>query len=320
MKRIISILLCTAFVLCLACTRAPKTDGPTAEATGVSMIVVDPVPETTPAVQETEAPAADTPAPEPTAEVVPDLSMLPISFRIDWDREESRLITFDIDFDGEEETISYSVDKENGTTTIFMDDQPLVFTESCILEKIIFIDLDPETPWANMLVTIDWASDDYVTTEVHPENGTLVKGVEREYITLDEDGTLISFERTDLLGTKDGWRHVIGEQLEAKSEWLACDPLTKNDLTVDREWSIELGKLLHATRDIECTIDGAPAVIPTGSYVYMLRFNEARTLVEVQIEGGSTAMLSIGRIPDEWTYLIAGVPQDDCFDNIFYAD
>ena len=117
MKHVISFLLCAAIVLCLACTGA-KTDAPSAEATGLSMIVVDPVPETTPAggddhgapvltdppAQASQTPTPDTPAPDP--QVAPDLSMLPIAFHIDWDRTEQRLITFDIDFDGEEETIS----------------------------------------------------------------------------------------------------------------------------------------------------------------------------------------------------------------------
>jgi hypothetical protein len=202
-----------------------------------------------------------------------------------------------------------------------MNDVPYEFDFGNDLDRIIFVDLDPETPYANILIVIDMASSDYLTMEVHPENGALVKGVEKEdLVTLREDGVLLSHERTDLLGTKNGTRPVSGEQLTPDSEWLECRELTKSDLTTDRKDSIEYGWLLHASRKIKCTIDGKATEIKKGSYVYVKRYHESERLVEVCTEDGKVALISVDYDPNEYTFTINGYPQDKVFDNIFYSD
>jgi hypothetical protein len=285
-----------------------------------------PVPETEAPTPEPEAetptpPATEEPTPAPATPYAPDLSLLPQQYQVhDASLTEDVLFRFDVDFDGEEETISYRLDFDDDTTYIVVGDQEVAFTESSMFDRAILIDLDPETPWVNLLVVIDWASDDYVTTEVHMEDGKLVKGVEREDVYLAEDGILRVSERTDILGTNSGSRIVHGEKLESDSEWFECRKLTKNDFTVDRKINIECGILLHSKRKIKCKIDGNAATLKKGTYLYMTRFHESRQLIEVCTEDGQIALITVDYDPDEYTYTINGYPQNKVFDNICYAD
>ena len=112
----------------------------------------------------------------------------------------------------------------------------------------------------------------------------------------------------------------MGEELLHVSDWLDCRVPTKRDWTTDRQECIDSGFLLHAVRDVEATVDGKKANIPTGTYLYVVRFNEARTLVEVCTEDGMHALIPVEFLPEDYTYLLSGVPQDDLFDNILYAD
>ncbi len=334
MKKLALLLLCLTLLLSAACapkeeptptaapspeTEAPATAAPEQTPDPV-VTVVTPEPDDVPTIPPTEEPTEE-PTEAPATPYAPDLSLLPIEFPIDEYRQEGNLITFDIDFDGEPDTISFAVNEETNRATVFMNDAPFEFDYGNNFDRIIFIDLDPATPYANILIVIDMASSDYLTMEVHPENGALVKGVEKEdLVTLREDGVLLSHERTDLLGTKTGTRPVSGEDLTPDSEWLDCRELTKSDLTTDRKESIEYGWLLHASRKIKCSIDGKATEIKKGSYVYMKRYHESERLVEVYTEDGEVALISVDYDPKEYTFTINGYPQDKVFDNIFYAD
>lgn len=339
MKKIAVLMLCLTLLFAAACTGgsgsepaesaapAAQTEEPGAapEQTPDSVVAADtPEPSDAPEPPATEEPTeepTEAPTEAPATPYVPDLSLLPIEFPIDEYRQDERLITFDVDFDGEPDTISLTVNEKTNTATIFLNDAPFEFDCGNDLDRIIFIDLDPETPYANVLIVIDMMSSDYLTFEIHPENGVFVKGAEKEdYVTLREDGVLISHERTDLLGTKSGTRPISGEELTPDSEWLECRALTKTDLTTDRKDSIEAGWLLHASRKIKCTIDGKATEIKKGSYVYVKRYHESERLVEVCTEDGKVALISVDYDPKEYTFTINGYPQDKVFDNIFYSD
>lgn len=317
MKRIAILLLCSVLPFCLACTgNAPQTGAP----------------ENTPEIieqQPAEATlAGETVQGEPTAAAAPAATPAPAFKTQVYDvyREvgssvsEAEMFRCDIDFDGKEEVISFRLDAESDTTAILIDDMEVLFDTSSQLTKVVLIDLDPETPWINVLVEIDWASDDYVTTEVHLENGQLVKGVQTGAIGVTEDGAVIVYGDSDFLGTKTFGSVATGESLTVDAEWFDCHHPSEEEIRDEFDVLVEWGDLLHTTREVPCTINGKPAKIAKDSYIYPVRINPSEGLCEVCTLDGITAIIAFTLEEDGWPYLIDGIPQDDYFEYILYAD
>ena len=192
---------------------------------------------------------------------------------------------------------------------------------------MILLNLDPASARLNLLVVYNTGSEDYETAELHMENGKFVRGpVIYAYCTYDGKTLRGSASQTDILGTKWGDRTYHGENLTPDSEWYVCDVIPDEIPSAsDREHLIDNGKLLHLVRDLPCTIEGADAVIPAGSYIYMTRWHESGTLAEIRTEDGTvTALVTVQSAdpndPEQYGYLIDGETQDTYFDNIFYAD
>ncbi len=321
MRKIILFALCLALLAGLACTKqGPK---PSAAATEPAASAEQPV--------ETASPE---PSPESILEIPIDLPTmepfdtaatgLPMAYNV-YDEvgvnvSEAEMFRCDIDFDGKEEVISFRRNEENNTTTILIDDREVLFDFSSELEKVVLIDLDPETPWINILVEIDWGSDDEVTTEVHLENGKPVKGVETGGIGITEDGSVIVYGETDFLGTKSFASVATGEKLTVNAEWYDLRYPTEDEIREEFDSLVEWGDLLHTTREVPCTIGGKPAMLAKGSYIYPVRINPSDMLCEVCTLDGITAVISFTLDEDGWPYLIDGIPQDDYFEYILYAD
>lgn len=254
------------------------------------------------------------------AEETPLSPALPVQIEIDMDEPDGDLFSCDVDADGTEEKFSYHLNEYGELVALYMNGEKLDIDPGFIPGHVILIDLDPATPWINLLVTVDTGSDDYVTTEFHPENGKMVKGAEKDGIWLQEDGTLRVYERTDLLGTKDGFRTVSGEALTPDSEWLQCSVPEPDDPAFDRNMDLEFGLLLHTVKRIYATSGGEPVVIEPDTFLYMTRFHESERLAEICTEDGLTALITADCLPERYEYLINWTPQDELFDNILYAD
>ncbi len=274
------------------------------------------------------------PTPEPVEEpTMQESSAVPSTFRF-WDYDEQNgyseapaegvLFVCDFDGDGTEDEIRYEI--HGSSVTFFVGRASIDVAFGAGLEQAILLDLDPDSARLNLLVVYNTGSEDYETAELHMENGRFVRGpVIYAYCNFD-DGTLYgSATQTDILGTKVGGRTYHGEDLTPDSEWFDCDVIPDGIQTAsDRARLIEWGKLLHIIRDLPCTIDGADAVIPAGSYIYMTRWHESGTLAEIRTEDGTTALVTVERAdpndPELYGYLIDGVMQYEYFDNIFFAD
>lgn len=317
MKRAILALLAVCLLCGAACIRIDIHMPETTAAPNPS--TQEPIPVTT------QAPAAATDAPtEPP--YAPDLSGLPLVFspyeKMEEGQAEALMFTFDLDFDGTPEEIRVFLDWENDDTVITDGTRSYTFENSAMLSHVFLIDLDPDTSYANLIVCVDEASDDYVTVVLHPEGNQLVAG-EKRYLYSVYDwgaGEILGYERTDFLGTRSGWRFYTGETLEPISDWQDCRTPSKEELTTEREMLIEMGILLHAATDMPCKLNGDPYSIAKGSYVYLLRYSDELGLAELCTEDGTHLDVSFTRNEDDWGYCIEGVQQDDCFDNLFYAD
>ena len=334
MKKIVVWLLCAVMLLCVACAEKPDagnepekseapvveqpTEAPTPEPAGEDP-TAEPEPTETPDQPATEEPEpTEAPTPEPAADLP---KIFDLYEDVGLDVSEAEMFRYDIDFDGKEEVISFRLDTEEDTTTILIDDQEVLFDTSSMLSQVVLIDLDPNTPYVNLLVEIDWGSDDYITTEVHMKDGKPVKGVETNGIRIDEDGRVIVYERCEFLGTRFFGCVAQGESLTAEFEdWYDCVIPTEEEIRDEFDMLVEFGDLLHTTREVPCTINGKNAKLAKNTYIYVLRINPGKQIAEVSTLDGKVAVLAYTIDEDYWPYRINGVPQDDCFDNILHAD
>lgn len=323
MKRLCTVLLCLCLLCSVGCTGLVM---PTNENTSEPIVIAadsnTPTPEPTAAQSE-----------EPTADPYhPDLDVLPQLFNawqdMEYDETEKEMFVFDWDFDGEEETIRVALNWEEGTTTIADGKRSITLDNGAALSNVILIDLDPSTPYVNLVLSIDEASDDYITFALHPE-GDAIAANEGKYIACSlnaETYEIVGYENCDLLGTDSGERVYAGENLTPVTEWLECWTPDAEELQNNRENLIEGGVLVHAVRDVPCVIDGDPDMIPAGSYVFRVRFHEDRDSIMVCLEDGRIAEIVFDGTESEdgeglcWPYLIDGVDQEQYFDNLFYAD
>ena len=305
-----------------------------------------PTPEPTP--EPTEAPTpepTEAPTPEPTPEPTPQMTygapqsfsptkaianeQLPVVYNMyemnPKGKKEAQMFTYDLDGNGKAEKISFKLDEKKNRTTITAGKRSIRLDEGSSLERAMLIDLDPETPYTDLVITIDMASDDYVTIVLHIEDGKLVRG-ESVYddIWLDENGVLERWEITDLLGSHGGWRSCHGEHFETDGEWLSTHAWTEEEIRQRIGDIGDYGFLLQLKRELPCTIDGQPAALPVGTILYMTRFHESRLLAEVRTTDGVTAVITFSQTEDETVYcpyLIDGIPQDDYFEyELLYAD
>lgn len=277
--------------------------------------------EQTATVAPTVAPAAaKTPQPEATPPAL--RSLLRYEFV---DLSEGQMFTFDLDQDGVEETFSYALRPDDQwATAISMDDDRIVLEDGDEPVWAEVVDLDPESPFYNLLIVLDYGSDSYGTVALHPENGQLVRGksVFGGYRIVD-DGLRFS-ERTDLLGTDFGYRTYRGDQLIPDSVWLDMKPPTEEELQGDLADLIEFGTVIYCAKPVPCVIDGQAATLPAGTCLYGLRFMdpEVDLVMEVRTLDGTVAQLLFYDDEDEphdpdriWT-----LEADEYFDNLFWAD
>ena len=225
----------------------------------------------------------------------------------------------DLDQDGVAEPVSFALRTDDWATAITWGKSTVVLESDEFVEAAV-LDLDPASPFYNLLVVVDYGSDSYVTVELHPENGKLVQGTIIGGSWMWEDDQLWFFQRTDLLGTASGKRTYRGDDLHPDSEWLTMAYIpTAEELTGEREDLIEFGTLLHTIRPVPCTIDGQPSLIPANTCLYRLRFREDDALMEVALLDGTVAQIASSLSEDDW-YLIDGRDMTEYFDNLFFAD
>lgn len=273
----------------------------------------------------TQAPeaAGEPEAVEAPASYVPEpLAYYRFYDQSEWENLASAVMfTFDLDQDGTAEDISFVLDREEWTTTIFWGDSSVVLEESDQLVEAAILDLDGESPFYNLLVVVDYDSDSYVTIELHPENGQLVKGTVIQGSWEWADNALWFYERTDFLGTDFGQRTYGKDALVPDSEWLTmCSIPSAEELETEMEDLIGFGALLHTVEPVPCTVDGQPDLLPADTYLYRLRFRAEDDLTEVCTVDGVVAQIACTVGEDGWPYLIDGQDVEHYFDNLFFAD
>ena len=352
MKKLTLLVLCFLMTMGLACTEyAPQSTGyetgmpedpfvteaedPTSETQTEDVIQTKP--EETAVETEPDPQAEATPAPtpqqtygapqsfKPTKAIKDD--QLPVVYRMYEmnPKGKKEMFTYDLNGDGKAEKISFKLDSKKNRTTITAGKIKITLKDGAELIKAMLIDLDPATPCTDLLITIDEASDDYITIPLHIEKGKFVRGETFTHsICIGDDGVLYREEGTDLLGTNIGWRSCHGEQFLPDDEWIDVSLPTEEELKNYKEHLGDFSWFLQLKREMPCTINGEPATLPVGTILYMTRFHESRLIAEVRTLEGVTAVLTFTEFEDEdnyWPYTIDGISQDDYFEyELLYAD
>lgn len=300
------------------------TAAPTPEPTAV------PTPEPTPEPTPTPDP---TPTPRPTPQMtygVPQSfkptktvknDQLPVVYNMyemnPKGKKEAQMFTYDLNGNGKAEKISFKLDYKKNRTTITAGKIKITLKDGAELIEAMLIDLDPGTPYTDLIITIDQGSDDYITVPLHIEKGKFVRGEEVYFaVGLGSDGILYREEGTDLLGTHYGSRSCHGEQFTPDDEWLDCHQWTEEEIKEEIKEIGDYSFLLQLKRELPCTIDGKPATLPAGTMLYMTRFHESRKLAEVRTTDGVTAVITFSDNEDEddyWPIKINGLDQQEYF-------
>ena len=351
MKKILSVIICMVMILAAAygCGKAGDSDAMSAhdqeikdeakvaeeikeeteEVIASEMPEVSSEPEPSPSEEQTATEGEGDKTEEESKEESSSISKeegtkLPLIFTPDWtqegDHSKGTFFTYDINGDGEPEDINYSLNDDAFSLEIFAGKDKICDIASSDIISAVLIDMDEESPFVNLLITVDMGSTDYATVEYHYEDGRYIEG-KTVYGSVDiEDGKLYLSEDTDILGTSGGRRRYAGDELMPMSEWLKAAWIPEEKDLKDEETRkslLELGFLLEAVKDIPCEIDGKPAYIPAGSVLYKLRFRGDGTAVEVQIENGKKALIWTEN--QEYQYYIDGKLQDEYFKYVGYA-
>ena len=318
MKRIVPLLLSLLLMGCVASV------APVRPVLGETVSSATASPEPDDAAGADEGTKADGRGEAPFSYVPAPLMQYLFFDQPDWeDLTSAVMFSFDLDKDGEEEDISFALDRDNWNTAITWGDSTAILDESDELVSVSVLDLDPDSPFYNLLVTLDYGSDSYVTVELHPTDGALIKGAAIQGYWDWEEGALWFYERTDFLGTDEGKRTFHGDDLTPDSPWLTmCYIPTEEELAdeEERELLIDGGILLHTILPVPCTIEGKPGLIPEDTYVYRTRFRADNEVTEVCLPNGTLAQIACTIGEHGWPYLIDGRDMVDCFDNLFFAD
>ena len=237
----------------------------------------------------------------------------------------------DLDGDGTEEPISYSIrfDEDDWsiepTITVTAGAYRYSLSDWMIygVSSAMVVDLDPNSPFCNLILNIAGELyDDGFALVLHPEGDRLVCDAVLDNQIFWQNGKIWHepFFSDRLRSHDAGWRCLSGDALMPDSDWY-----TWNDAYVGyfRERYRAAGGYftlceLHVIRDLPCTIDGESAVIPAGSTVSIYGDHATEPLVAVKTADGRIAIIRVERTPDDqdiWIpYCINGVPQDSYFE------
>lgn len=291
----------------------PTADAETQEEAPATEPAPEPMPEP---VSEPEPTSEPEPEPEPAPEpdrpvVVPDLSGLPIEvnsyLKFGEYPTKGHLFTFDLDYDGAPEEISFTADYQEGTITVFAGDRSIVIERAADEFSFILIDLDPETPYANVIAVIDG-----VTFVLRPEGDQLMDNVCSGTVYCD-NGVLYRDEPFLLLGARSAFCACSGEDLSPEGDWWQDDYIpTEDEIEDEFDYLTDTCILLQVIRDLPCWIDEEEAVLPKDTYLYVLGIDPVAKSVKVATTDGVEAIITFTG-DDDLGYRINDVPQEQYF-------
>ena len=250
-------------------------------------------------------------------------------------------LVVDLDGDGTDETLTWAMEPgeydEAMTLTVTGADGAPIEYETDILwgEAVYVVDLDGDGA-QEVLMSGDEMSDDYVTYCLHYAGGALHEVLFPDcgrgennrgyYRTGYGRITGIGDNRLTLAGSQD----VLGTWFASRT--VALTPWDRFEFFDAGLWERELGdtsdpdlwgygaltlKVSLAFLDLQ---DGSTGTLEPGSQL-LVYASDKREFARFIARDGTNGALSIS--PDYergWGWLVDGIPEEDCFEQVFYAD
>ena len=234
----------------------------------------------------------------------------------------------DLDGDGELETVTVmDVLNEDGEAYMGLEVKKgtlrvRVQTDIVTQEKLYLCDMDGDG-LPEILFSGDECSDDYITYCWRFRDGKLVTVPFEEGDVLDggvleiTPGRIKVFATVNALGTYTGYRELVfadGKlQFEGNSWTIGSEEFAYTPMLIVKE-DIYVVAGMNDEGDF-----GEETILEAGTVIYLTE-TDGRTTVEYITEGGSRGVILLEE--DEWgshTY-VNGMPEEDVFEGIEYAD
>lgn len=243
-----------------------------------------------------------------------------VPYSTDW-QQEQLFLAADFDGDGKEESVfAGPIDTETDCLFFRVGEMTEETEIYCVLSVAVVRLCEGETP--RLLVCGDFGSDDYMTYVFSIGTGIIVFEDMIEAGMMTEGRDLFFCERYECLGTRTGVRAYAGNPLMPVSETLVPSMIpTEEQLVSERETLIDSGILLKSKVDLTVKDEtGAESVLPKGTYLYLVSFNETLDQIRVKTEEGALYVMETKLPNGGWVMTVNGLPEDMCFSNVSYAD
>ncbi len=254
----------------------------------------------------------------------------------------------DLDGDGREETATmvsvedeygwlqnvFTVTTADGEEYAFHPGEETWLTELQYLSALQIIDLDPEDGLLEVVVSGDYASDDFATLlfrfdgkEIslagHVDgDGREYPGIYGEFRGIGEDGAIIIGNHVDMLGTWWGMRPYT---LSGSGFTFAPAPDTlwvrSIDLGDPETWSGDYGPALEVASPLPVTLEGEETLLPAGLRL-IITAGDGDTYMEFVTEDGRAGSVSYDasiRGESGWDRSICGLDETVYFTTLPYA-
>ena len=243
------------------------------------------------------------------------------------------VFSLDLDGDGTRESVTFETVKtgeyDEETRLLVSSSGGKADTFVCDIHsfaQIFFVKLDG-TGRAYMLVSGDEMSSDFVTyclywdgSAIKPVNflvpspytpGTSAPGG----VTYVQNGIVRVCDHRDVFGT---WFASLDYSMNGGEMQCAVNPVwvVENDLTDPEIWQY---RAMTAKIDLPAVCFDTFDLIPAGTRLLLTAIDDLNARAYYITDSGRTGYIEYGFDESQWRKTIGGVPEDDCFDNLFYA-
>ena len=243
------------------------------------------------------------------------------------------VFSLDLDGDGTTETLTFetvSADEYNDETRLLVSSAngktDAFVCDIHTFAQIWFVKLDG-TGRAYMLVSGDEMSSDFVTYCLYWDGKTIRRAeflVPSPYqpgtcapggITRIQNGVVRVCEHRDVLGT---WFASLDYSMNGSRMQCAVNPvwIVENDLTDPEIWQY---RAMTARIDLPAVCFDSFEVVPAGTRLLLSAIDDLHSRAYFITDSGRTGFFEYENGDSPLTRTINGIPEEECFDNLFYA-
>ena len=254
--------------------------------------------------------------------------------------EENTVLSVDLDGDGTEEQVSWAMvpgqyDTYSTLTVVPADGKALTYETKLLYASQVYVtDLDGDGR-QEILMSGDVMSDDYYTWCLHFDGEALYEVLFPDGERGRNHGGYNKYGYGEITAVGNGMLVLTGSQ-DVLGTWFASRTLslTPYDRFEFNDAGLWMRNLADAGDDdlwdyaalttiIELPYegqDGATGILPPGTKL-LVYATDKESLARFSTQDGLSGTLAISRNYEQgWGWLVDGVPEDQCFDRVPYAD